>query len=594
MSRLVVPTLRAVTVVLVAIWLGGTTAAAQGAAPSESGDVEQIVVMIRCALDREESIGAGIVFGAANDRLYVVTANHVVRHGPAQCSDLRVELRSRPGEPVPATLTTSFDAKRDVAVLSIPNVRALGIDVTRLPFDRLGEPASLSRGDGVFVLGYPEGRPWGTNVAPIPVQARSDSVISFEATLVSPGYSGGALLNQRREIVGLLLNVQPPEATARSVTPVAELLRTWRFPVALRGRFALAEPELVSAGAGFSCALRRDGAAFCWGSNDHGELGTGARGVSLSPAPVSTSLKFASVSAGSSYACALTVLGAAYCWGDAQENDFGPVSGSPVQRRVPARVAGDLTFSSLSAGYAHACGVTSASAVYCWGENDEQQLGNGSNAASATPVRVAASVPFRSVSAGFAHSCALALDGTAYCWGNNSRGALGTGDRASHGRPVLVSGGLRFSTISAGAFYTCAVTTARFAYCWGSNEFGQLGHGTSNDATAPRAVAGQHRFRTVSVDRTGSRGTTCAIATDDRPLCWGWESEALGQHSIDDSSRPGAVDGELTLGAVSVGFSHVCGMAKDGGIYCWGNGRYGQLGDGATDARITPELVPLP
>jgi S1-C subfamily serine protease len=149
--------------------VAATFAAAPLASQGDSGETEQLVVMIRCMLDGRESIGAGIIFGAANDRLYVVTASHVVRRGTEEASDIRVELRSLPGEPVRATLTTAFDAKLDLAVLSISGVKAAGIDVARIPFDRLGSPSSLSRGDGVFALGYPQGRPWGTNVAPAPI-----------------------------------------------------------------------------------------------------------------------------------------------------------------------------------------------------------------------------------------------------------------------------------------------------------------------------------------------------------------------------------------------------------------------------------------
>jgi len=586
--------LRVMCTVMLAATSGAMPLASQGS-QSESSEVEQIVVMIRCTLDGKESIGAGIIFGAGNDRLYVVTANHVVRLGATDATNIRVELRSLPGEPVPATLTTTFDARRDVAVLSIVGVKAAGIDVARIPFDRLGAPSSLARGDGVYALGYPQGRPWGTNVAPAPISSTSDSLLTFETTLVSPGHSGGPLLNQRREIVGLLLNVQPPEATARNIEQVAAMLREWRFPVALRGRFALADPELVSAGGGFTCALRRDGTAFCWGSNDHGELGNGARGNgSLTPVAVSTDQKFASVSAGWSYACALTTSGAPYCWGNAQPDDAGPVPGDPTERRVPIAIGGDLTLSSLSAGFQHACGVSTAGAAYCWGENDDGQLGNGSKAASLTPVRVATDVRFRSVSAGLSHSCGLATDGRAYCWGYGRLGALGAGDSTSQNRPVAVAGGLRFSTLSAGNLYTCGITTAGAAYCWGDNERGELGDGSTKISLVPRAVAGGHRFRTISAKRGTGRNVTCGLTDNGAALCWGWESEALGQQAIDDETRPGMVVGGHAFGAISVGFSHVCGVVGNGGIYCWGDGRYGQLGNGATEPHITPGLVSIP
>ena len=566
---------------------------AQDVTTPASDDTEQIVGMIRCTLDGEESIGAGILFGAANDRLYLVTANHVVRRGPASCTDIHVELRSLPGEPVPATLTTSFDARRDVAVLSIAGLREKGIDAARLPFDRLGDPASLVRGDGVYALGFPQGRAWGTSVAPIPIASVSDSVLVFETSQVVPGSSGGALLDRRREIVGLVLNVQPPEATARNVVQVIELLRAWRFPVALRGRFALAEPEQVSAGEGFSCALRREGTAFCWGSNDHGELGTGTRGASLEPVRVTTALGFASISTGSTFACALTTDGEAYCWGNAGPDDEGPgaVPGERLERRVPGAVAGGHKFASLSAGGAHACGVTTAGIAYCWGENDAGQLGDGGTATSDTPVRVPTAARFRSVSAGFAHTCGLSMDGRAYCWG--MRDTYG-GGAAARARPAPVGGALRFAMLAAGSFYTCGVATSGVGYCWGSNQFGQLGDGTTKPSAEPRAVAGGHRFRRIVAKRANGRPHTCGLTVDGKALCWGWESEALGRRDLDDTSTPGPVIGGLTFRALSAGFSHSCGITTRGDVYCWGDDRYGQLGDGATAARLTPGLVPLP
>src|SRR6478609_1405624 len=95
---------RAIGGALLAATIAGGPLASQG----ESGETEHLVVMIRCTLDGKESIGAGIIFGAANDRLYVVTASHVVRHGADEATDIRVELRSLPGEPMRATLTTAF------------------------------------------------------------------------------------------------------------------------------------------------------------------------------------------------------------------------------------------------------------------------------------------------------------------------------------------------------------------------------------------------------------------------------------------------------------------------------------------------------
>jgi len=579
----------------IAIARVGPLAAQDATATAPARETEQIVVMIRCTLDGEPSIGAGILFGSANDRLYVVTANHVVRRGTTEATGIKVELRGLPGEPVTANLTTRFDATRDVAVLSIAGVRAKGIDPAQLPFDRLGDPTSISRGDGVRALGFPQGRPWGTSVAAAPLASVSDSLLVFETSQVVPGNSGGALLDTREQIVGLVLNVLPPDATARSIAQVSRMLRDWGFPVALRGRFALAEPELVSAGSGFSCALRRDGTAFCWGSNDHGELGSGARADSPSPLPVSTSLRFASVSTGSTFTCALTTDGHPYCWGNAGAEDEARavVPGDRIARRVPSAIPGNLTLASLSAGGDHACGVTTAGIAYCWGDNDYGQLGDGSTTTREAPARVATDVRFRSVSAGKLHTCALALDGRAYCWGNNAWGAIGNGSAGSNQlRPVVVSGSLRFAMVSAGELYTCGVTTTGAGYCWGYNKFNNLGDGSDRPAHEPRAVTGGHRFRSIVAARAS--GISCGVAVEGAALCWGWISEALGRPDPDDASKPAPVMGDLRFRALSVGLSHTCGLDTSGAVYCWGDNRYGQLGDGAKETHFSPGRVPIP
>jgi len=238
--------LRVIAAAAIGCALPASLAAAQGARPPEAQEVEQLVVMIHCKVGDEETIGAGIMFGAANDRLYIVTANHVVRPRGVSATQVTVELRALPGEPVPATLLTTFDGKRDLAVLSIPGAAALHVDSATIPFDRLGDATALGRGDGVYALGYPQGQPWGVNIAPAPVATTSDSLVTFETSLVSPGHSGGALLNERWEVVGLLLNVQPPTATARSISQIVDMLREWRYPVALR-RHAETNRVVVSA-----------------------------------------------------------------------------------------------------------------------------------------------------------------------------------------------------------------------------------------------------------------------------------------------------------------------------------------------------------
>ena len=66
-----------------------------------------------------------------------------------------------------------------------------------------------------------------------------------------------------------------------------------------------------------------DGAAYCWGRNDSGQLGTNlvaetcmsgvSRPSGTTPEAVSGGLSFVSLDVGASVTCALTAGGAAYC-----------------------------------------------------------------------------------------------------------------------------------------------------------------------------------------------------------------------------------------------------------------------------------------
>lgn len=198
---------------------------------------------------------------------------------------------------------------------------------------------------------------------------------------------------------------------------------------------------------------------------------------------------------GATHACVLTTDGAAWCGG---RNDAGQLGdGSTIDRSTATQVVGGLTFRSLVVGGGHTCGITLAGTSYCWGRNDAGQLGDGSTTARSGPTLVAGGVAFARLSAGGAHTCGVASTGEAYCWGANTYGQLGIGTNdAKATTPQPVSGALRFGPIAAGATHTCGSLAgplpATNAYCWGRNHMGQLGDGTTIDRQRPTAVADFH------------------------------------------------------------------------------------------------------
>ena len=175
---------------------------------------------------------------------------------------------------------------------------------------------------------------------------------------------------------------------------------------------------------------------YCWGKNNKGQLGDGTttdRGYATVVDETNSGLTsattwFTQVVAGAAHTCALRTDGAVFCWGDNASGQLG--DNSPTDRLLPTGVNGLGSGSgvvALSAGAQHTCALKSNHEVVCWGENDKGQLGNNSATDSAVPVTaVAANVSTAvALSAGGSHTCAASFDGTVRCWGSGELGQLG-------------------------------------------------------------------------------------------------------------------------------------------------------------------------
>jgi alpha-tubulin suppressor-like RCC1 family protein len=281
----------------------------------------------------------------------------------------------------------------------------------------------------------------------------------------------------------------------------------------------------LALGSQHACGIGLDGVAYCWGLNGEGAVGTGipAGASEPSPAPVGGGLGLTQVAAGLVHSCGLTAIGAAWCWGS---NDIGELGdGTNTNRLTPTPVAGGLTFAAISTRRGpgdlndqNTCALTAGGAAWCWGGNGGGALGNGSASANAfAPVAVSGGLQFASLEATGGFVCGITTASDLYCWGR--------GDRT----PALVPGGLEWSRISVSLGHLCGITTAGLIYCWGENRFGQLGIGPGTEPFVgePTRIAGPAglTWRDVS---TGA-GHTCAIATDDTTWCWGFgEAGELG------------------------------------------------------------------
>ena len=128
--------------------------------------------------------------------------------------------------------------------------------------------------------------------------------------------------------------------------------------------------------------------------------------------------------------------------------------------------------------------------------------------------------------------------------------------------------------------------------CWGSNEFGQLGNnsGSTGANGVPQPVQG-------IVDAVAiAAGTvhTCALLVGGTVRCWGGNnSRQLGDGTTQERRSPVLVPGIGVGEAVGIvaGGGYTCVLGVRGDVRCWGGNSQGELGDNTFVDRPAPVTV---
>ena len=392
-----------------------------------------------------------------------------------------------------------------------------------------------------------------------------------------------------------------PNDTTHSTVPVAVL--------GLSGVTAIA-----AADAFHTCARVANGSMYCWGWNQHGQLGKeNTTRFIKTPQLVEGLSAVTAIAVGGPSTCAVVAGGEVRCWG---WNTFGQLGNGErgtgsltdtTHSATPQKVSGlsGVTAISEASGTGQFCVITANRKLLCWGHNGMGQLGDGTNAYQTTPVAIALSNA-RVVTGGGDHTCAIIAGGRVRCWGFNQFGQVGEGSTTNRTTPVAVSFGstarsldpvtvpgvFHAEAIAAGGDHTCALIAGGRVQCWGSDELGQLGDGNTLRESAPVGVKGLSGV----VDLAAGWGHTCAVVSSGAVLCWGSNAVGqLGDGTFINRSTPVAIDGIVGATAVAAGRHHTCAVVSGGAVRCWGhNFVSGPLGVDPWGSNGGPVVIPTP
>jgi len=135
----------------------------------------------------------------------------------------------------------------------------------------------------------------------------------------------------------------------------------------------------------------------------------------------------------------------------------------------------------------------------------------------------------------------------------------------------------------------CAVTVGGDVECWGGNDNGELGDGTTRASATPVKVKG---LGAPAAYVSMGVVTVCALTRKGGVYCWGQGSAGeLGNGAKTTLSTSAVRVSGLESGvtALSAGDLTACAV-KDGAVWCWGS--TGLLGTGQASAAVVPVQVP--
>ncbi len=344
-------------------------------------------------------------------------------------------------------------------------------------------------------------------------------------------------------------------------------------PVAATG---LAGVVAVAAGGGFSLALQSEAVGVAWGYNYYGEIGDGSTAYFAdAPAQVSGLTGLTAVSAGEGYSLALRSDGTVWGWGSNNTGQLG--NGTSSDTRTPVQVGGRLAgVTAVTTAGSTSLALTSDGSVWAWG----YQYGSA-------PAPLTALSNITAVAGGLLHRLALASDGTVWAWGDNRYGQLGDGTIANRSTPARVvdlsdrNGYLSgVMAIAAGEGHSLALKSDGTIWAWGDNQYGQLGSGLIGvNQTRPVQVA---RIPTLTglgaVAIDAGRYHSLALTSDGMIWVWGRNDHyQLGNGGTFDRVGPGQVLGGAARMAAGSSSEHTLALLSDGSLWGWGLNNAAQL-----------------
>jgi alpha-tubulin suppressor-like RCC1 family protein len=275
----------------------------------------------------------------------------------------------------------------------------------------------------------------------------------------------------------------------------------------------------VSAGTGFTIAIKENNTLWAWGYNVLGALGTsGAGSYVSSPVQVGALTNWLTVSSGYSYNLAIKTDGTLWSWGYNAQGQIG--DGTQTYRNSPVQVGSETIWAYVGCGNKSSYAIKTDGTLWSWGQNNIGQLGLGNTTYYSSPKQIGALTNWLNVAGGYYHAVAVKTNGTIWAWGQNTQGQLGQGNTINRSSPVQVGALTTWSKTRAIYFSCFGIRSDGTLWSWGQNAAGQLGLGNTTYYSSPKQIGSNTNWASLALNG-GQSASGLAITTSGTLWAWG-------------------------------------------------------------------------
>ncbi|XP_058666885.1 probable E3 ubiquitin-protein ligase HERC4 isoform X2 [Ammospiza caudacuta] len=340
---------------------------------------------------------------------------------------------------------------------------------------------------------------------------------------------------------------------------------------------------------------------LCWGNASFGQLGLGGidEEIVLEPRKSDFFLnkRVRDVGCGLRHTVFVLDDGTVYTCGCNDLGQLGHDKGRKRPEHVGALDAQNIV--AVSCGEAHTLALNDKGQVYAWGLATDGQLGlPGTEECVRVPrnIKSLSEIQIVQVACGYYHSLALSKGSEVFSWGQNKYGQLGLGyEYKKQTSPQMIKSllGIPFAQIAAGGAHSFVLTLSGAIFGWGRNKFGQLGVNDDTDRYVPTLLKSLRSQKVVHI--CCGEDHTAALTKEGGVFTFGAGGYGqLGHNSTSHEINPrkvfelmGSVVTQITCGR-----QHTTAFVPSSGrIYSFGLGGNGQLGTGTTSNRKSPFTV---